>query len=585
MNWIALSEMLARPCPDRAVAAAPPCSHADVATQSAHIAGQLRQAGARRAALWFDDAPAMVAALFGCWQAGVIAVLAADTRAAACAAIDAGVDLWLTDTCLPATATRVLAAQIPQGGRSACLPAGISLDLDAAGVVLCTSGSSGQPKQIFKQWRQLAAEVDALEARWRWAGTACCVLGSVSAQHMYGLVFRLLWPLCAGRMIGRRQLGYPEALQQATLRQGACTWIVSPALLSRLGDGLDWPALRGAVKQIFSAGGPLAARDARRAHDALACPPDEIYGSSETGAIAWRQSSGCWQPLPGAAFDIDATGALLLQSPWTDAAAQVKSSDAARAVPGGFELLGRLDRIVKIEQKRIALAAVEQALASHPCVHEARAGVATGGKRLTALVALTPAGVQQLRGAGRKALIHALRRHTALHCEPLAVPRRWRLMASLPWNAQGKLSQAEFQAAVARPRFPLATAAGVPDTRPGPLAQRYRLTVPLDLAHFDGHFASTPVVPGVVQIGWAMELARRSLVPHGRFRGMEALKFQHLVRPGDDLTLDLRWEPARGKLYFDFALRGEEPSQEHGQRQGQPCATGRILMEATHADA
>ena len=575
MDWIALSEMLARPCPGRAVADSPPCSLADVAAASAHLAGQLRRAGAQRAALWFDDVPALAAALFGCWQAGVVAVLASDARAASCAAIDVGVDLWLTDTALPATATRVLAMPIPQGGITAAAPAGVRLDPGVAGVVLCTSGSSGQPKQIFKQWGQLAAEVAALEAHWQWAATPSCVLGSVSAQHMYGLIFRLLWPLCAGRTIGRRQLVYPEALQQTTLQQGASTWIVSPALLSRLGDGLDWPALRGAVTQIISAGGPLAAADARRARDALACTPDEIYGSSETGAIAWRQNAGSWRPLPAAAFDIGADGALLLQSPWTDSAALVASCDAARAVAGGFELLGRLDRIVKVEQKRISLAAVEQALASHPWVHEARTGLRAGGKRLTALIALTPAGLQQLRGAGRKALIQALRRHTALHCEPLAVPRHWRLVAALPWNAQGKIAQADFEAAVMRPRSPEAIEVAPSAHAADPLARHYRMTVPLDLTHFDGHFAATPVVPGVAQIGWAMDLARRALVPQGRFRGIEALKFQQLVRPGDALTLNLRWEPSRGKLYFDYALQG----------QGRPCATGRILMDVTHDPA
>ncbi|MCY1426695.1 hypothetical protein D9M71_425210 [compost metagenome] len=52
---------------------------------------------------------------------------------------------------------------------------------------------------------------------------------------------------------------------------------------------------------------------------------------------------------------------------------------------------------------------------------------------------------------------------------------------------------------------------------------------------------------------------------------MEVLKFQQLVRPGDEIQLHLRYDPARGKLYF--AYRNETAT----------CSSGRILLEAAHA--
>jgi 3-hydroxymyristoyl/3-hydroxydecanoyl-(acyl carrier protein) dehydratase len=96
--------------------------------------------------------------------------------------------------------------------------------------------------------------------------------------------------------------------------------------------------------------------------------------------------------------------------------------------------------------------------------------------------------------------------------------------------------------------------------------------VPLDLAHFTGHFPQTPVLPGVVQIDWAQHLARQ-LLPElpPRFCGMEVLKFQQLVRPGDRLQLTLRFDASRGKLYF--AYRNGEAA----------CSSGRILLQADHA--
>jgi 3-hydroxymyristoyl/3-hydroxydecanoyl-(acyl carrier protein) dehydratase len=49
---------------------------------------------------------------------------------------------------------------------------------------------------------------------------------------------------------------------------------------------------------------------------------------------------------------------------------------------------------------------------------------------------------------------------------------------------------------------------------------------------------------------------------------MEVLKFQQLVRPGDHLSLTLRFDQVRGKLHF--AYRNGEAA----------CSSGRILWGA-----
>jgi 3-hydroxymyristoyl/3-hydroxydecanoyl-(acyl carrier protein) dehydratase len=94
------------------------------------------------------------------------------------------------------------------------------------------------------------------------------------------------------------------------------------------------------------------------------------------------------------------------------------------------------------------------------------------------------------------------------------------------------------------------------------------LEVPRDLDYFDGHFPGAPVVPGVVLIKWALALARRRLGVAGVFAGVEALKFQHVVRPGAAVTLELKYAEAAGKLHFSFRA---------GQ---QRCSSGRVLLRA-----
>ena len=73
-----------------------------------------------------------------------------------------------------------------------------SIDARAA-LTLYTSGSSGAPKPIRKTLAQFDAEVRTLEAQWGALVGDATMLGSVPHHHIYGLLFRLLWPLAAGR--------------------------------------------------------------------------------------------------------------------------------------------------------------------------------------------------------------------------------------------------------------------------------------------------------------------------------------------------------------------------------------------------
>ncbi len=89
-------------------------------------------------------------------------------------------------------------------------------------------------------------------------------------------------------------------------------------------------------------------------------------------------------------------------------------------------------------------------------------------------------------------------------------------------------------------------------TRVEPGRAQIALEVPRDLDYFDGHFPGAPVLPGVVQIRWALELAHRHLGVGATFAGAEALKFQHVLGPGARTRLELEHAPASGKLRFTF---------------------------------
>lgn len=556
MNWLPLEHLLLEAHPGRAVTV--DLDQPQLRQHALQLAAELQGRGVKRLALYLDDAAELAIALLAAWRAEIAVLLPADAQPQTRQRMTTQCDLWLDSLDGLLNADSAALAPAP-------------LDLDQCRLTLCTSGSSGEAKLINKSLRQLANEVTALEQLWGEQLGNATILGSVATQHIYGLLFRLLWPLCAGRAFLRRAQPFPEDLQRESLASGTdFAWVASPALLKRMGDNLNWSALR-AVRQVFSSGGALPAETAAELHSLLGQWPTEIYGSSETGGIAWRQGGELWTPFAGIELGQNGEGALHLTSPYLPAGHREQTADAVELqADGRFALRGRLDRIIKLEEKRISLPMLEQALSSHEWLSDARLGVVQEGRAyLGALVALSPAGLHALRNQGRKTVTETLRRHLASHCEAIALPRRWRLLAQLPYNNQGKLAQATVEAVLAEPR----------PTQVAPLSAveqdgewQLELVVPLDLAHFTGHFPQTPVLPGVVQVDWAQQLARsliKDLPP--RFSGMEVLKFQQLVRPGDQLQLTLRFDAARGKLYFAF--RNGEAA----------CSSGRILLGAASA--
>jgi acyl-coenzyme A synthetase/AMP-(fatty) acid ligase/3-hydroxymyristoyl/3-hydroxydecanoyl-(acyl carrier protein) dehydratase len=558
MNWIKLEQLMLKPVPARAISHTPALDHAHLCEKALSIAAGLQAQGVKRLAVHLEDAAELAIALLGAWRAGVSVLLPSDLQPQTRQRWSAEVDRWLTDQADDAQLSDFNQPPLP----------GAELDLDQCRLSLCTSGSSGEPKRIDKSLRQLANEVEALEQLWGADLGEACIIGSVATQHIYGLLFRVLWPLCAGRTFVRQQLAFPEDMQRASREYPAFAWVASPALLKRMGDNLDWPAL-SAVRRVFSSGGALPLEAAQSLQQRLQQWPTEILGSSETGGIAWRQGEKLWQPFAGVELNQDSDGALLISSPYLPAGHVEHTADAARiAADGRFELLGRLDRIVKLEEKRISLPMLEQALVAHDWVAEARLGVVQENRAsLGALLVLSEAGLFALREHGRRSLTETLRQHLRQHCEALALPRRWRLVRQLPLNSQGKLPQADIEALLMTPR----------PKAPHVLSQvetegewSLQLSVPPDLAYFSGHFPKAPVLPGVVQVEWALNVGRQLLNLKGPFAGMEVLKFQQLVRPGDEIQLHLRFDPERSKLYF--AYRNDTAT----------CSSGRILLGVEH---
>ena len=492
----------------------------------------------RDIALACDDGVEFSAAMFGAWQAGATP--------------------WLPGDALPATLDRlrdhglVFAGDLPGGLRASASVtttalAMQALDPESCALVLFTSGSTGEPAAIRKSLRQLDAEVDALDAVFGpLAGDDALVHGTVSHQHIYGLLFRILWPLSSRRAFAPMRIAYNEQL--TTLGPTPVVLVASPAHLKRLPETQDWQPLSSALRVVFSSGGPLPVDAGLAVKRLWGQAAIEVFGSTETGGIAWRRGDGSrasWQPLPDVEWRVQ-DGLLDVRSPHLPSSEWWSTSDRAHDIGDGrFELLGRADRIVKLEERRISLDAIQSRLQDSGLLDEVRVVALPGHRILLAVAAVPSADGQALLDAdGRPALAAMLRSWLDGHCDPIALPRRWRFVPALPVDARGKTGERDL-ASLFRPLMP------EPDWQ---LREDGKASATLlataELAAFEGHFPQAAILPGVVMVDWAVRLGRDAFGVAGDLQCMEALKFQQLVRPGMLLTADLDWSP--GLLGFRF---------------------------------
>lgn len=403
----------------------------------------------QRWALVCEDSAWFAAGLLAIANAGRVSVLPQAPQAGSITISGAHIDAVLTDQprAFADFATLSMAAVPRINDATPCWPE------DSALMESYTSGSSGTPKCVLKTFGQVRREVHTLEQEWGAQLGDALVLGTVPHHHLYGLLVRVFWPLLAGRPFLTSM-----CLQLAELRRWAaeqrCVIVSSPAFLSRLPDVSGLPPVTR-VAAVFSSGAPLADDCAAHLQRDWGGAPIEIYGSTETGGIAWRTWSGAverpfWRLLRGVQVDLREEPAgqrLWVKSGFTWQSDWMATGDLARLhADGRLVLLGRADDVVKFEDKRVSLHEMRTRLVTHAWVQDARLLLLEGRRRVIgAVVLLNAEGRRQLATSGKLAVNRGLRDWLRQTYEPVVMPRKWRFPESLPVNDMGKLEWTNLQ--------------------------------------------------------------------------------------------------------------------------------------------
>jgi len=333
---------------------------------------------------------------------------------------------------------------------------------DAVAVVLHTSGTTGDPQPQPKTMRHLANGALLLGARLDreidgGLGVVDHLVCSVPAQHMFGLECSVMLPLVHGTPVLDRRPLLPGDVVAAFDEVVRAAWIATPMhLRSLVQSGEALPACCFAIVSTMPLGHALASQSEQQ----LDAPVLEIYGSTETGALAMRRTARetRWSALDGVRLD-SVEGATLGRGTHFASPAQLLDEIVVEA-DGSFTLLGRQADLVKIAGRRASLAGLNLLLQDLPGLEDGVFYLPPTGNP-TERLCLIYCGAPLERAATRRWLRARL--------DPVFLPRDFIRLERMPRSETGKLRLHVLEQAYAawqsapRPRS---------GNRPAPLRER-----------------------------------------------------------------------------------------------------------------
>lgn len=300
------------------------------------------------------------------------------------------------------------------------------------GLTFRTSGSAGSPKRCTHALATLGQEVDALAAllpgRRR-------MLSAVPAHHIYGFLFTVLLPWHLGRQ------GDAAGPVDVIDVRGA-----GPAALAALARPGDLVVAHPGWWEAAARLAPACAPDVVGVTSGAPCPDAlaaalaaaglrlvQVYGSSETAGVGWRDRAGApcallpyWRRTddPGA-LDRTLPDGTAGRYPLQD---RLDWRDATHFLPAG-----RIDAAVQVGGTNVFPAYVAEVLAMHPEVEGATVRLMRPdeGARLKAFVVARP-------GTDVDALRAALPAWAAARLTAPERPVAWTFGPRLPRQASGK---------------------------------------------------------------------------------------------------------------------------------------------------
>lgn len=427
---------------------------------------------------------------------------------------------------------------------------------DSTRIVLYTSGSTGHPKAVMQRLTEFETDNAFVISKWGDEFLSRKLIATVSQHHIYGFLFTESLPFSLAVPIRRKRIEFPEEFE--SLDDTSYMIIAVPAFLKRTNMERDGKPLSLMNPFIFTSGGVLLPEVAEETNRIFGFWPMEVYGSTETSGIAYRQSRNGleWTPFDNAKIWKNESGCLTIISPYIKDSAGFATGDLVDILDDGrFLLKGRADSIVKIEEKRISVVEVENRIMSTGLVTDCCVVPMSDRRQyLAAAVVLNKKGQEKFKGEEKYIINRYFHDYLLQFFENVVLPKKWRYLDALPTDPQGKKKKPIIQMLFA-PENPHGIPAETVMSRKenGSITEvQLEVNIPAKSDYFDGHFPQFKLLPAVAQIDLVAHFAQRYFGTDVSIPDIKRFKFSDKILPDTIVIFKLKFDSEKRKLSFEL---------------------------------
>ncbi len=391
---------------------------------------------------------------------------------------------------------------------------------------LKTSGSTGEPVLIKKYIHQMINEAECLKDFLCFQPESKSVCSIVPHHHMYGLTFAVFLPIVNKFPIIEQSPVF-ENLSQFTEN----ILVASPEFLKKL-ILYNKKITKNAVKNkelIITAGSALDEKTRNSLKDITNAKVLNIYGSTETGVIAYDLGEGF--RLFKSVKILNNNGVNELTSNWSD---KYILNDEIKVTNDRLEIYGRSDRVVKIADKRFSLDMIEKYVKQSDLIYDAYAY--TIDNRIGVLISLTENGRTVFRNTGKKGIIEDIEKYTYNMFGTNI--RHYKIVSSIFRNSNGKLIKKENDMLISDKHQIEFKQENVEKTQDGIYAL-FSALISDDIFYLPAHFYNFPLIPGFIELDHVIKLAEKFEYDYTKINKISNLKFSNFIRPYDKITVEL----------------------------------------------
>lgn len=377
-----------------------------------------------------------------------------------------------------------------------------------------TSGSSGVPKTITKNFQNVENEAIAFMEQFNLEEKNLEIFSTTIMTHLFGFTVHFLVPLYSNLLINTERIEYPEQLET---RNENYFLVSSPSFLEKMAKYNTHFAK--APQKIFTAGAKLK----KEVEEFFAKDSSiiEIYGSSETGVVGYRNKANYFTAFKPVAFATNKEGCIIVKSNFFKEEKVILADIIKELSDNKFVIIGRNDRLVKIKEKRISLIEIENILKKHPKIIDAYCD-----KYEDSLASIVVTKDETLEEKELKTFVGQFSE---------IAPKKWRFLDEIPKTTTGKIDKEKINKIF-----------GLNLTYPF-VFSKTKIENGYDIElifkeksnFFRGHFDIMPILPGVVQLFFANWFIKEMFNIEVSTKEVKKVKFTNIIKANEKVILRL----------------------------------------------